>query len=154
MGWSSEHKTKVFSSTNSVGLTSIGSFLILVCECFCAALNYFECVRVWTEVAQYLLSIYFVLSLLDRYEDAYLFDILLNNVVEGVVLFGVYLVGHGDLPPWQAFCGITASLCVNARMTMTSLPADFPFLILHSHHLMVSNLICGQYYLISLINYT
>ena len=50
-------------------------------------------------MAQYLLSIYFVLSLLDRYEDAYLFDILLNNVVEGVVLFGVYLVGHGDLPP-------------------------------------------------------
>ena len=147
MGWSSEHKkTKVFSSTNSVGLTSVGSFLILVCECFCTALNYFECVRVWTEVAQYLLSIFFVLNLLDRYEDVYLFDALLNSVVEGVVLFGLYLVGHGDLPSWQAFCGITASLSVNAR---TSLPADFPFLIFHSCHLMVCNLIYGQYCLIN-----
>jgi len=153
MGWSSEHKTKLFSSTNSVGLTTIGSFLILVCECFCTALNYFERVRVWTEVAQYLLSIFFVLSLLDRYEDVYLFDILLNSVVEGVVLFGLYLVDHGDLPSWQAFCGITASLCVNTRitMTMTSLPTDFPFLILHSRNLMLSDLIYGQY---CLINYT
>ena len=49
-------------------------------------------------MAQYLLSIFFVLSLLDRYEDVYLFDILLNSVVEGVVLFGIYLMGHGDLP--------------------------------------------------------
>ena len=55
-------------------------------------------------MAQYLLSMFFVLSLLDRYEDVYLFDILLNSVVEWVVLFDLYLVGHevkscpGDLP--------------------------------------------------------
>jgi len=49
-------------------------------------------------VAQYLLSIFFVLSLLGRYEDVYLFDILLNSVVEWVVLLGLYLVGHRDLP--------------------------------------------------------
>ena len=49
-------------------------------------------------MAQYLLSIFFVLSLLDRYEDVYLFDVLINSVVEWVVLFGSYLVGHRDLP--------------------------------------------------------
>jgi len=49
-------------------------------------------------VTQYLLSIFFVLSLLVRYEDVYLFDILMDSVVEWVVLFGLYLVGHGDLP--------------------------------------------------------
>lgn len=144
-------KQKCSVPQNSVGLTSIWSFLILVCECFCTALNYFECVRVWTEVAQYLLSIFFVLSLLDRYEDVYLFDILLNSVVEWVVLFGLYLVGHRDLPSWQNFCGIMASLCANARiaMTMTSLSAAVPFLIIHSCHLMVCTLICGHYCLMN-----